>query len=239
MQLSSSPKPEPNEPGTVRLSSKTMPIKALPATSRDYDDPGEQKVSPSRDPLGGREFRRCSRSVTGAENLEVPVNDVEKLDEKLGKPARLSSAREPAFEEPDTKPQVSSYWSVPDQTDFYNFVRYFGTNWEAVADGMKTKTHVMVCKLGLCSQSNVYQGFIQIENYYHRKIQEGDSGQQLKEEAHRANALRASGTNMGPMPAPALVGNKKRCIYKPLKQKTTGTSRTEGVHVKIEPPDTQ
>ena len=156
VQLSSSPKPEPNEPGTVRLSGKTMPIKALPATSRDYDDSGEQKVSPSRDPLGGREFRKCSHSVTEAENLEVPVNNVEKLDEKLGKPARLSSAREPAFDEPDTKPQVSSYWSVPDQRDIYNLVRYFGTNWEAVADGMKTKTHVTICKLGLCSQSNVY-----------------------------------------------------------------------------------
>lgn len=79
--------------------------------------------------------------------------------------------------------------------------------------------------------------FIQIENYYHRKIQEGDSGQQLKEEVHRADALRASGANLGPIPAP--VGNKKRRIYKLLKQKATATSRTEGVHVKIEPADTQ
>ena len=81
VQLSSSPKPEPNVPGTVRLNGKRMPIKALSATSRDYDDSGEQKVSPLRDPLGGQEFRRCSHSVTGAENLEAPVNDVKKLDE--------------------------------------------------------------------------------------------------------------------------------------------------------------
>lgn len=81
--------------------------------------------------------------------------------------------------------------------------------------------------------------FIQIENYYHRKIQAGDSSQQLKEEVHRADALRASGANMGPIPAPAPVGNKKRRIYKSLKQKAPGTSRTEGVHVKIEPADTQ
>lgn len=81
--------------------------------------------------------------------------------------------------------------------------------------------------------------FIQIENYYRRKIQEGDTGQQLKEEVHRADALRASGANMRPIPAPAPVGKKKRRIYKPLKQKATGTSRTEGVHVKIEPAGTQ
>lgn len=52
VQLSSSPKPEPNEPGTVRSNGKTMPIKALPATSRDYDESGEQKVFTITRPIG-------------------------------------------------------------------------------------------------------------------------------------------------------------------------------------------
>jgi len=41
-------------------------------------------------------------------------------------------------------PQTSSYWSVPEQQDFYNLVRHFGTNWQAIAATMKTKTHIMV-----------------------------------------------------------------------------------------------
>ena len=39
---------------------------------------------------------------------------------------------------------TSSYWSVPEQTDFYNLLRYFGTNWQDIATTMKTKTHIMV-----------------------------------------------------------------------------------------------
>lgn len=39
---------------------------------------------------------------------------------------------------------TSSYWSVPEQNDFYNLLRYFGTNWQAIAATMKTKTHIMV-----------------------------------------------------------------------------------------------
>ena len=53
-------------------------------------------------------------------------------------------------EQPPVPPQqksggtTSSYWSVPEQNDFYNLLRYFGTNWPAIATTMKTKTHIMV-----------------------------------------------------------------------------------------------
>lgn len=128
VQRPSSAKPESGEPGTVRLNGEPISINALPAISRDYEDSGEQKVSPLREPSGGRELKRYSRSVTGAENLEVSVNDVEKLAEKSGRHMRLQSARGPGFDEPGTKPQVSSYWSAPEQIDFFNLARYFGTN---------------------------------------------------------------------------------------------------------------
>ena len=39
---------------------------------------------------------------------------------------------------------TSSYWSVPEQSDFHNLLRYFGTDWQAIARTMKTKTHIMV-----------------------------------------------------------------------------------------------
>lgn len=42
---------------------------------------------------------------------------------------------------------------------------------------------------------------------------------------------------MGPMPAPMSVGHKERFIYTPLKQETTGSSRTEVEDFKTEPPD--
>ncbi len=44
-------------------------------------------------------------------------------------------------------PQTSSYWSVPEQQDFHNLVRHFGTNWQAIAATMKTKTHIMVNRI--------------------------------------------------------------------------------------------
>ena len=39
---------------------------------------------------------------------------------------------------------ISSYWSVPEQYNFYNLLEYFGTDWQAIATTMKTKTHIMV-----------------------------------------------------------------------------------------------
>ena len=39
---------------------------------------------------------------------------------------------------------TSSYWSVPEQNDFHNLLRYFGTSWQSIAATMKTKTHIMV-----------------------------------------------------------------------------------------------
>ena len=50
----------------------------------------------------------------------------------------------PPQQKATTAPQTSSYWSVPEQQDFYNLVRHFGSNWQAIASTMKTKTHIMV-----------------------------------------------------------------------------------------------
>ena len=52
---------------------------------------------------------------------------------------------------PQTKaggqPTTSSYWSVPEIEDLKNYLSHFGTNWQAIAATMKTKTHTMVCNL--------------------------------------------------------------------------------------------
>ena len=39
---------------------------------------------------------------------------------------------------------TSSYWSVPEETDFWNLVNHFGTDWQAIASHLKFKTHTMV-----------------------------------------------------------------------------------------------
>lgn len=44
------------------------------------------------------------------------------------------------------QPTTSSYWSVPEQTDFLNLVQHFGTDWHAIANHMKSKTHTMVSR---------------------------------------------------------------------------------------------
>lgn len=46
-----------------------------------------------------------------------------------------------------TQSMTSSYWSVPEQTDFQNLVQHFGTDWHAIAAHMKSKTHTMVYHL--------------------------------------------------------------------------------------------
>lgn len=99
------------------------------------------------------------QKVEMRKNLEVQTKNKvhrEKVEKKPGETVQLPSSPKPEPDEPGTKPQVSSYWSVPEQIEFYDLVRYFGTNWKAIADTMKTKSHIMVCKPGLCSQSNVY-----------------------------------------------------------------------------------
>lgn len=40
---------------------------------------------------------------------------------------------------------TSSYWSVPEQTDFPHLLASFGTNWGAISSRLASKTTVMVC----------------------------------------------------------------------------------------------
>jgi hypothetical protein len=46
-----------------------------------------------------------------------------------------------------TPAQASSYWSVSETTDFPSLLRSFGTDWQAIANYMKTKTTVMVSQI--------------------------------------------------------------------------------------------
>ncbi|KAL8951778.1 MAG: hypothetical protein Q9222_002269 [Ikaeria aurantiellina] len=78
---------------------------------------------------------------------------------------------------------TSSYWSVPEHTDFQNLLGYFGTNWQAIADTMKTKSVTMV------------------RNYYNRASSRDEDGT-LKQLARQADDRIKRGEDMGPPPIP-------------------------------------
>ena len=46
--------------------------------------------------------------------------------------------------QPKGTPQTSSYWSVPEQQDFFKLICHFGSDWQAIANYMKSKTQIMV-----------------------------------------------------------------------------------------------
>jgi hypothetical protein len=48
--------------------------------------------------------------------------------------------------------QPSSYWSVPEQTKFPSLIAYYGRDFEAIANFMKTKTVTMVCLKDMIEQ---------------------------------------------------------------------------------------
>ncbi|KAL8826597.1 MAG: hypothetical protein Q9191_003703 [Dirinaria sp. TL-2023a] len=100
------------------------------------------------------------------------------------------AAQEPLQPQHRGAPPTSSYWSVPEQTDFNNLLQHFGTNWQAIADHMKTKTQTMV------------------KNYYHRQIERGDS-RALEEAASAANEKIKRGEDMGLPPPPTIVQKRR------------------------------
>ena len=64
-------------------------------------------------------------------------------------------------EQPPTSQQksggtTSSYWSVPEQQDFYNYLRYYGTNWQTISKEMnmsKTAQMVMISLPNISTKS--------------------------------------------------------------------------------------
>lgn len=105
----------------------------------------------------------------------------------------------PVQEDPDrkhaaptssAKPSASSYWSVPEQSDFVKYIGHFGTDFAAIAAHMGTKTQTM------------------IKNHYQRQI-DGGNRADLEEAALLANARRERGEDMGPPPTPTPINKRK------------------------------
>ncbi|KAK6361754.1 hypothetical protein TWF730_005469 [Orbilia blumenaviensis] len=86
-------------------------------------------------------------------------------------------------------PVTSSYWSVPETQDFPQLLASFGTNFEAIAEHLGTKTTTMV------------------RNNYQRGCEQGKDYQRIAEEANRKIA---SGEVVPQPPPPILPSSKRR-----------------------------
>lgn len=119
--------------------------------------------APSKEPTVDNEQRvedlegaQLLAGLTSAQPYTVPVvqqTPVESWPVEQPVPMNVDPIQkqvQPFIQEQPPAPQqksvvtTSSYWSVPEQTDFCNLLRHFGTNWQAIAATMKTKTHIMV-----------------------------------------------------------------------------------------------
>ncbi|CAN9080703.1 unnamed protein product [Alternaria alternata] len=83
---------------------------------------------------------------------------------------------------PQTKAGPPSYWTVTELQDLHKNIPYFGTDFEAIARYMGTKTGIM------------------IQNEYSRLVQNGWLN--LEESAKEADARRERGEDLGPPPTP-------------------------------------
>jgi hypothetical protein len=91
---------------------------------------------------------------------------------------------------PKIKSQLTSYWSVREQKKFPNLINYFGRDFAAIADFMKTKSMTMV------------------KNFYTCEITGGNKG--LEDAAHNADKRRLRGESLGPPPSPIQSVKQKK-----------------------------
>lgn len=91
---------------------------------------------------------------------------------------------------PSSKTSASSYWSVPEQTDFAKYIAHFGTDFAAIAAHMGTKTQTM------------------IKNHYQRQIDSGNRPE-LQQQALEADRRRDAGEDLGPPPTPTPIVKRK------------------------------
>ena len=114
-------------------------------------------------------------------------------------------------EQRSTQATTSSYWSVPEIQDFQTLLSYFGTNWQAIADTMKTKSVTMVnypFPLDYLSLGQLNQWCKQVRNYFNRESPK-ESGDFLKQISQIADEKIKRGDEMGPIP-PLTVQTKRR-----------------------------
>ncbi|KAE9362727.1 hypothetical protein N431DRAFT_433495 [Stipitochalara longipes BDJ] len=186
-----------------------------PPTSSDWknrrESGGTSRFPPQYDGAGSSQPSFAPPYVPAERpNPSLTVNfDV--LQQPFPSQERLGSAPPTNFESQQDRrniQQTSSYWSVPEQTDFPALLRHFGTDWHGIAKWMTSKTHIMV------------------KNYYQRQV---DSGKMKEWEdiARDADDKKSRGEETGPLPQPTIL-TKRRYDMPPGNIQRSG-SAMEGV----------
>lgn len=173
--------------------------------------PPHENPSPQQLPTFPPTFTQPVRDTPT--NLEVPLV-----------PERIGSAPPPASVEsqPDRRTaaqqQTSSYWSVPEVTDFPGLLRHFGTDWIAIARHMGSKTHTMVYKENFSEWLKITKGQIgpkrqaniaeQVKNYYQRSVDSGNK-REWEQIARDADSKRGRGESTGPAPTPTAPSKRR------------------------------
>ena len=135
------PSPPKNMPESIRGISKESTITAENEPRMDEFD-GAQVLAglSSGEPYRPQVYQQAMPEAWPT-NRPVPTS-MDQIPQHVSHVAQEHS--HPPQQKPSGAAQTSSYWSVPEHQDFYNYVRHFGTNWQAIASTMKTKTHIMV-----------------------------------------------------------------------------------------------
>lgn len=137
-------KAAPGEKGAKR---GRQPLAAAPTT---LPGSSEKEIVPSKDDLSRQQALEEASLLTGlqaghrgippepmtvyAQDTFMPGSVTLEGGERSRASGQISSQRSSA----------SSYWSVPEQTDFIKFIAHFGTDFAAIASHMGTKTQTMV-----------------------------------------------------------------------------------------------
>ena len=168
----------------------------------------EPKVEPDTQ-ADELEFAHVLAGMQNAPNAAFPVTS-NVFPESRGAPAvglfRAQDASNMVEQSPQQIPVIqdvqisqrsdptstNSYWSVPEATDFRTYLGYFGTDWQSIAQTMKTKSATM------------------IKNYYHRETKpDKPHSQVLQQIAQDADEKRRRGEDPGPVPPPSQIPKRR------------------------------
>lgn len=136
------------EKATRRIKTQ-QPLAAAPAASpMKMDRPGLPRSDLSKEELARAQSLEEASLLTGFQTGHHSLaKDMPALYPQesfvQAAPAVEGSERPRTSGEP-SRPGPSSYWSVPENTDFIKYIEYFGTDFAAIAAHMKTKTATMV-----------------------------------------------------------------------------------------------
>ena len=137
---------------------------------------------------------------------QIPMSDIQAPRQEPPMPGRHGQGQSQAR---GAGSQTSSYWSVPEQNDFKALLGHFGSDWNAIAGAMKSKTHIMVSFTVILLDITILTN-IKVKNYFHRAIEKGDKDS-LEALATQADEhIKAHGPPIGPPPLPTTQRTRPR-----------------------------